>query len=179
MAILTPMRAIPSLLCGVLLAVFATAVLAEPLEYAVKAAYLTKFGIYVEWPDLEPDVPLNLCVAGPDPFGKVLDSAASSQQPGSRTVVVHRIAAITPESNCQIAFFANNDPHAPQAINTLRGSPVLTVSDSGGKGAIVNFVIRDNRVRFEIDAAAAAQNNLTLSSKLLGLAVTVKPRTQP
>jgi len=34
-------------------------------------------------------------------------------------------------------------------------------------------------VRFEIDEGAAARNNLALSSKLLGLAVNVKPRPQP
>jgi hypothetical protein len=37
-------------------------------------------------------------------------------------------------------------------------------------------VIHDNRVRFEIDDAAAARNGLTISSKLLGLALSVKPR---
>jgi hypothetical protein len=179
MAILTRIPAMLSPLCGVLLAVFTTTALAEPLEYAVKAAYLTKFGIYVEWPGLAPNAPLNLCIAGVDPFGKALASAAESGQPGSRFIVVRRLPTITAESNCQIAFFSNNDSTAPQIIDSLRGSPVLTVSDSGGKGAIINFVLKDNRVRFEIDDGAAAQNNLALSSKLLGLAVNVKPRAQP
>ena len=93
--------------------------------------------------------------------------------------MVRRLPTITPESNCQIAFFSNTDPNTPQVIESLRGSPVLTVSDGSGKGAIVNFVIKDNRVRFEIDEGAAARNNLALSSKLLGLAVNVKPRPQP
>ena len=167
------------LLCCTLLAAFATAAFAEPLEYAVKAAYLTKFGIYVDWPGIAPETPLNLCLAGHDPFGKALDSAAASQQPGNRPVVVRRLPTITPESNSQSAFFANTDPNTPQDIESMRGSPVLTVSDGSGKGAIVNFVIKDNRVRFEIDEGAAARNILALSSKLLGLAVNVKPRPQP
>lgn len=179
MAILRHMPSMRQLVCSVLFAICATATMAEPLEYAVKAAYLTKFGIYVDWPGLAPSAPLNLCIAGTDPFGKALASAAESEQPGNRFIVVRRLSTITPESNCQIAFFSNNDSNAPQIIDSLRGSPVLTVSDSGGKGAIVNFVLKDNRVRFEIDDAAAAQNNLALSSKLLSLAVNVKPRPQP
>ena len=179
MAILTRARAMRPLLCCVSLAAFATAAFAEPLEYSVKAANLTKFGIYVEWPGLAPNAPLNLCIAGADPFGKALASATDSQQTGSRFIVVRRLPTITAESNCQIAFFSNNDSSTPQVIDSLRGSPILTVSDSGGKGAIISFVIKDNRVRFEIDDAAAAQNNLALSSKLLGLAVNVKPRPQP
>jgi len=162
----------------VLAASFAVAA-AEPLELAVKAAYLTKFGIYVEWPDTAPGSAINLCVAGEDPFGKTLDSAAASQQPGNRPISVHRLKIVTPESDCDIAYFGNADQSTPQAIESLRGSPVLTVSDSGGKGAIINFVLKDNRVRFEIDEAAAAQNKLVVSAKLLSLALNVKPRQQP
>jgi hypothetical protein len=156
---------------------------AEPVEIAVKAAYLTKFGIYVDWPDATPGSELNLCVAGEDPFGKTLDAAAAKQQPGNRPIVVRRLKTVTPESGCDIAYFGNGDPTTLQttlqSIDSLRGSPVLTVSDNGGKGAIVNFVLKDNRVRFEIDETAATENNLVLSSKLLSLALNVKPRQQP
>lgn len=148
---------------------------AEPLEYAVKAAYLTKFGIYVKWPDAtSPDSALNLCVAGVDPFGQVLDAAAANQQPGNRPIIVRRLKTATPESGCNILFIGGADLAAAQVIDSLRGSPVLTVSDTRDSGAIVNFVIKDNRVRFEIDNAAAAQNKLVLSSKLLALALNVK-----
>ncbi|MGJ0535047.1 MAG: YfiR family protein [Methylocystis sp.] len=164
--------------CALVLA-SAAAPAAEPLEYAVKAAYLTKFGIYVEWPDASPGSPLNLCVAGEDPFGKALDSAAASQQPGNRPIAVKRLKTATPESGCNILFIGGADPATPQVIDSLRGSPILTVSDARDSGAIVNFVIKDNRVRFEIDETAAEQNNLVLSSKLLGLALNVKPRQQP
>lgn len=184
MAILMPMapfiRTFGSrLLLGLLLAAPIAAPSAGPVEYAVKSAYLTKFGIYVEWPDAVPGSPLNLCVVGEDPFGKALDSAASAQQPGNRPITVKRLKEITPESSCHIAFFGNADPTVPQIIDSLRGSPVLTVADSGGKGAIINFTLKANRVRFEIDEPAAAQNNLVLSAKLLGLALNVKPRQTP
>jgi hypothetical protein len=56
---------------------------------------------------------------------------------------------------------------------------VLTITDSArnarAKG-IVHFVLRDNRVRFEIDEQAAAENGLVISSKVLGLAISVRPR---
>jgi hypothetical protein len=58
-------------------------------------------------------------------------------------------------------------------MEMLRGQPVLTVSDAMASPVdrgIVNFVIDDNKVRFEIDERAAEQNHLTISSKLLSLA---------
>lgn len=49
---------------------------------------------------------------------------------------------------------------------------MLTVTDQAeGAGGIVNFVLRENRVRFTIDPRAAAENGLAISSKLLSLAL--------
>jgi hypothetical protein len=54
---------------------------------------------------------------------------------------------------------------------------VLTVTDAAPSGVhgIVNFVLLDDRVRFEIDLGQAARNGIAISSKLLSLAVTVQP----
>ncbi len=69
---------------------------------------------------------------------------------------------------------------AEAAIEVLRGKPVVTVTDSDVKArGVVSFAIVDNHVRFDIDDAAAAQSGLAISSKLLGLARTVKLRSQP
>jgi hypothetical protein len=40
---------------------------------------------------------------------------------------------------------------------------------------MINFIVADNRVRFEIDEAAARRNGLQISSKLLSLAASVRP----
>jgi hypothetical protein len=56
---------------------------------------------------------------------------------------------------------------------------VLTVSDGpvvGNLHAVIAFAVVDNRVRFDIDLDAAAQNRLAVSSKLLNLAVRVRPK---
>lgn len=157
---------------------------AESVEYSVKAAYLTKFGIYVEWPGTAfgaPDSPINLCLVGDDPFGATLDQAAASQHVGSRAVVVRRMKAVTRESGCHILYIGSAEPeNVQQTIEALRGSAVLTVTDARGAGTagVINFVVKDNRVRFDVDDEAAAQDGLTLSSKLLSLALNVKSRHQ-
>jgi hypothetical protein len=56
---------------------------------------------------------------------------------------------------------------------------VLTVTDAEEEPratGIVNFLVVDNRVRFEIDQRAAAENHLVISSKLLSLASRVIPK---
>jgi hypothetical protein len=65
-------------------------------------------------------------------------------------------------------------------LETMRGQPVVTVTDSGMKAhGVISFLIQDNHVRFDIDDALAAQGGLSISSKLLGLAHAVKARGKP
>ena len=54
---------------------------------------------------------------------------------------------------------------------------VLTVGetqDLARHGAVINFRIEDNRVRFDINVDAAKRSHLTISSKLLNLARIVR-----
>jgi hypothetical protein len=67
-----------------------------------------------------------------------------------------------------------------QALAAVRGTPVLTVTDGQTVAdalGIINFVLADGRVRFEIDQGSAAGNGLTISSKLLSLAEQVRNRS--
>lgn len=155
---------------------------AESVEYAVKAAYLYKFGIYVEWPAgafSSPNAPLVLCVVGEDPFGPMLDTAVREQHIDRHPIEVRRLKTVGRDSGCHILYLGLGDAQrASQAEAALKGTPVLTVGDARiGGGGIITFVISDNRVRFDIDEEAAVRNGLTISSKLLSLALNVKPRS--
>lgn len=165
------------LAAGILLAVPANAA-TEPLEYAVKAAYLYKFGFFVQWPPAAfaaASSAVNLCVLGDDPFGETLDTAVNGQHIGGRPIVIKRMKTIAKGSGCHILYITGD---AVPALEAVKGSSVLTVTDGHKQTApgIINFVLKDNRVRFTIDDEAAAQNNLAISSKLLSLALSVKPR---
>jgi hypothetical protein len=150
------------------------------LATAVKATFLTRFGAYVQWPArtfASASSPLFLCVAGEDPFGEALDKAARSVPVNSHPIVVRRLKTVGPEAGCHIVYIAGSEAqHPAQALAALRGSPALTVTDGGAGAAagMINFVLREDRVRFEIDDGAATASGLDISSKLLNLAVSVK-----
>ncbi|MGH8864711.1 MAG: YfiR family protein [Burkholderiales bacterium] len=169
-------------LCAALAPGMAAAADPESLEYAVKAAYLSKFGLFVEWPATayaSPGSALNVCVVGDDPFGAMLDTAAGGQRIDAHPIAVRRLKTVGRDSGCHILYIGSSEAQrTAQIIAAVRGSGVLTVTDAQGSGAtgIVNFVIKDNRVRFDIDEEAAAQNGFAISSKLLSLASNVKRR---
>ncbi|CAN5630859.1 hypothetical protein BH10PSE5_BH10PSE5_25710 [soil metagenome] len=154
---------------------------ADTLEAPVKATYLYKFVPFVEWPAAafaSPSQPVILCILGGDPFGEVLDQAVRGQKVGARPILVHRLARTEKATGCHILYLsAPRAPAAAEALQSAHGAPVLTVTDGpGAAGGIVSFVLRDNRVRFMIDPDAAAANGLTISSKLLSLALDVRAR---
>lgn len=156
---------------------------AQVEEYAVKAAFLYKFGLFVEWPESafsSPASPVDLCIVGQDPFGHSLDTAATGAQINGRSVVVRRYKTVERNISCHILYAGGSEEQSrAQIIETVNGNHVLTVSDgrkSRSDSGIINFVIADNRVRFDIDDEAAAQNGLIISSKLMSLALNVKRR---
>ena len=153
------------------------------LEYAVKATYLYKFAPFVDWPPgafASPSSAVNLCVIGDDPFGDILDRAVRGQEVGDRPIAVRRLRTVDQNSGCHIMYVTGSDRQSvTEALDAVRGTPVLTITNSAsraGAQGVIHFVIVGNRVRFEIDDQAAARNGITISSKLLSLAVSVRRR---
>mgnify|MGYP001546898034 CR=1 FL=1 len=168
------MRAVRGVVLSAAAAIYAAApALAQAVTAnAVKAAYLTKFAPFVEWPasSQQPDSPFVICIIGRDPFGDVLDRIAAGQKFGTHPIAIKRIQAM--QSDCRIVY-AGSSTDAAKMSDAARKEPVLTVSDAdtdGGAHGIICFVREKDHVRFDIDAGEARQHGLVMSSKLLDLA---------
>lgn len=159
---------------------------AQASEEAVKAAFLPKFVRYIEYPETarpEAGQPFYLCIVGHDPFGAAVDRAAASENVEGHAIAVRRFAdADAPAvAGCHAAFVADTDEQRTlQILTTLRRQATLTITDSRWSKArgMIHFAILDGRVRFYIDDAAAGARGITISSRLLALAVEVKQRDQ-
>ncbi|MGD0189480.1 MAG: YfiR family protein [Rhizomicrobium sp.] len=169
-----------TILAGTLLcAAGASAVFADSsLEWEVKAAYMFKFPPFVEWPASAPSsAPFDICIVGEDPFGNLLDRAAAGQRIDGRSVVISRYSEPSPGLlRCQMMYVRGDPEFDAQALSAVRGAAVLTITDAaeGDPKGIVNFVISDNHVRFEIDIGGANRSRLGISSKLLNVALAVR-----
>ena len=154
-----------------------TAAAQSASEYQVKAAFLFNFAKFVEWPAnafLTADAPLQVCVLGQDPFGGDFE-----QMIEDKTVNGHRLEIAHPEGvpqarACQILFIVSSEKQKTRDIlQGLAEVSVLTVGDTPGfakMGGVINFVLDQNRVRFEINVKAAERAHLKLSARLLTVA---------
>ena len=145
-------------------------------EYQVKAAFLFNFAKFVEWPAdafTTADAPLQICVLGQDPFGNEFEAIENKRVSGRRLKVVHP-SGVPQAKACQIIFVASSEKQRVREIlHSLRAASVLTVGDTLGfarMGGMINFVLEENRVRFEINVKASERARLKLSARLLTVA---------
>jgi len=76
---------------------------------------------------------------------------------------------------------AAEDTHMKSDLDELRGQAILTVSDAADfleHGGMIQFVIVANHVRFAVNLDAVRSAQLTLSSELLRVAISVRGKAQ-
>ena len=145
-------------------------------EYDVKAAFLLNFVRFADWPDRARDETGNaliLSIVGEDRFGNALNLIRDKKVKG-RTLVINNAVDSNNLTNCDILFVSSSEKdRLPSLMAALKGLPILTVSEIEGfaqRGGMINFIIVDNKVRFEINPDAAKQVGIHISAQLLQLA---------
>ena len=148
-------------------------------EYQIKAVYLFNFGRFIQWPATAPKgESFDICVLGRDPFGAVLDETLAHETIGNQKLAARRLATSREAAGCRILFIgASEAPRIKEILTSVEKANVLTVSDVAGftnSCGMIQFVLKENKVRFEVNLAAAGKAGLTLSSQLLKVASDVK-----
>lgn len=150
---------------------------APPLEYQVKAAFVCKFASYVEWPEQtfeKPDSPITIGVFGSEAvYAELARTAAGQQAAEKRPLVVRKLTPGDPLAGVHIVYVARS--HAARLGEVLagtKGQPTLTVTEFEREpaGAVINFVVVNDKVRFDISLPTAESSNLKISARLLTVA---------
>lgn len=139
-------------------------------EYGIKAAFLLNFVKFVEWPATAADQPLEICLWRDDPFSGQLDTLVAGERINGRRIVVRRIQR-WPES-CQVLFISQAERDTFRLLSRI-GNEVLTVGEEAGflrDGGMINFVIEDRRVRFDVNQKAADEAGVRINARLMGVA---------
>jgi hypothetical protein len=155
-----------------------------PSEYDLKAAFVSKFPQFVEWPGsaLDGHTTFSYCVARPNPFGRALDNLLSGEMLQGRRPSTREVGSADEIGACQVLFVSDRAAARQTALlAAASGLPILTVGESDDfleAGGIINLRVVGGRIRFEVDAAAAARARLRLSAQLLQLAIAVRGASQ-
>jgi hypothetical protein len=157
----------------------------KPSEYQVEAAYLYNFARFVEWPAKGTNAggAFTICVLGEDPFGPALETTLAGETIGNQRVAARRISSPQMSGDCRILFISSSEAkRLDRIIDALDKNAVLTVSDIAQfsqRRGMIQFVLEENRIRFEVNLTATQRAGLSLSSELLKVATVVRKSPQP
>lgn len=142
----------------------------------VKAEHLYNFAKFVEWPQEAfkgPDDPVVIALLGREPLDAHLRQMALDATIQGRSVRIRRFKTVDDLEPCHVLYIDESRKNSISDIfYIIEDWPVLTVSnmkDFSKRGGIINFIDQDDKISFEINADAAKEARIQLSSKLLKL----------
>jgi hypothetical protein len=146
-------------------------------EYQAKANFLSKFPIFIEWPEaalpLGP-APFLICVVGDFPFGTALADKTRGTTAQERHVEIRWVRQQQELRSCQILFVSRSEQKRySQVLEAVRGQSVLTVGETTtflDAGGIVSFMMQQETLQFEVNLTEATKAHLRISSQMLALA---------
>ena len=145
---------------------------AAPAGLSTPQDYISRFVLYVRWPDDAAITAWQVCVASPASTSDAYYAGLSARD---RPFVVRHVSATDALGTCQILDLSDMD--AAQAMrflqlaHTLRG--VLTVGDSKNFcsiGGLICLHLQEPQGGFEVNLSAVKSSGLAINAQLLMLA---------
>ncbi len=155
---------------------------APPRDSAVKAAFLYKFGSFVDWPAASfkgPQDPLVIGVLGDEAVADDLGQLAAGRSVEGRPLRLRILKDGEPVGAVHLLFIGTMRPGKLRDVLAGVPGPVLVVTQQDGAlqaGSVINFVTDSARVRFTASLASAEARGLKLSARLLAVAQSVEGR---
>ena len=164
-------------------------------EYKIKAAFLFNFLKFVEWPKSKTNdgnEPIIIGIIGKNVFQDSFENLKNKTIEGKK-VVVERYKGISEldhssQKHPQIEnirkshmlFICPSEKiYMANILESVKEQGILTVADTKGfleAGGIINLMMEEKKVRFEINMIAAKKSGITIRSQLLRLAKKVIQR---
>lgn len=152
----------------------------------VKAGFLYNFARFTEWPRdafASDTAALVIGVAGDEALRRNVDNVIRGKVAGVRPLKTRHVKDANDTAGVQVLYVGGTAAsRAEDFVRAVNAGPVLTVGDVDQfpeKGGMINFLISDNRVRFEIRMDAAERSRLKVSSRVLTLAKTLYGTSKP
>jgi|GEM_PF-4284654 len=143
-------------------------------ENKVKAVYLYSFGRFTRWPtSATGKSAFTIAVVGGGGIRKNLDRIARKRKVQNKSIRVLEYASVdeVDPKQCDVVFVTRNvlASDAKKLMKRLHGTDVLTVTDAASSlfGAVVNFVLEGDSVKFEINNEEAQFKKLAMDARLL------------
>lgn len=149
-------------------------------EIKFKSLYLYNFTKYIGWPPASKSGDFVIGVLGSNAIFNKLNEIAAGKMAGSQTIVVTKFGSPDELTKCHILFVGygkSGGSNMATIMQKIGTNSTLLVTEREGttkKGSAINFVIRNEQMKFELNKANALKQNLQISLNLEKLAILVE-----
>lgn len=107
-----------------------------------------------------------------------LSSQSEGKKFGFQNVVVKSFKSVAEITDCQVIYISKNvsfSRNAPTIIDKVGKDTLIITEEEGAtkSGSMINFVIRDGRIRFELSKANAQSANIQFGQKLTDMTAAI------
>ena len=146
-------------------------------ELTIKAAYLFRLSLFVEWPtsslDLTGSEPILFCVAGEPGISHPLEAVLTDKSINRHKIIVTGVHLHDDLSSCHLLYLSEYIQAPLPYLQAAAPYPVLTIGESESfyrQGGMIFLFKKDNTIHFAINKQAANEAGLKLRAQLLHLA---------
>ena len=144
----------------------------------IKAVFIYNFTKYIEWPPSYKEGEFIIGIIGETPLYSELIKMTETKKVANQALEVRKFSSLAELSKCHILYVSKTESaNLADIIKKLRTNSTLLITEETGlveKGAGINFIIKDNRQKFELNKGNVERYKLKVSSSLEALAFTVK-----
>lgn len=146
----------------------------EEKEANLKAAFIYNFTKYITWNESHVEDSFVIAVVGTSPVTLPLNEIAKTNTVNNKKIIVRNFSKPDDIAYCDILFIPQNLSFSLESILSKVGNGVLTISEEDGfakQGTALNFVIVNDKLKFEANLRSLTAAGLKAGSQLLKLAV--------
>lgn len=140
----------------------------------LKALYIYNFSKNVNWPSDYKTGNFIIGVVGNDNVYDKLISLYSSKSIGSQPIEIKKYLKVSDIGKCHLLFVPReSNDILPDIVKAMSKKSTLLVTESGealDQGAIINFIVVDSKLAFEINMKTAGKRKLSIGKVLKDLA---------
>lgn len=139
--------------------------------------FIYNFSKYVKWPEDQNTGKFVIGVYGSSIIEKDLVEMAASKKVNGLPIEVRHFKSVEGLDQCHIIYVASSESgKIDQIISKTNSKPILIVTDKPGlanRGAAINFVELDGKIKFELNQQNAESRGLKVAGALTSLAIVV------
>jgi hypothetical protein len=149
----------------------------EKQEANLKAVFIYNFTKYIDWDaSSSPENTFVIGIIGSSAIMRPLTEIAKENKVNNKKIIIRSFSKPEDIGECQILFIPKKSPLSLSSILDKCGRGVLTISEEEGfakRGTAFNFVVINDKLKFETNLKALDLAGLKAGSQLLKLAIVI------